>query len=610
MSFKGHRCSLPGVLRLGDSVTHLPPILPGTTLAGRILRHIRTLLLISPDHPETRIYYRSRTKIAAENERLVRELPPFIVHPFSSFRKCWEMMMYFVLTLHLVTLAFAFAFAPHLPYIVLSRIQLFDCVLCAMLGMEFTLKLITGYVSQGEIVLEPSRIVRYRLRWWNVINRMLLFVPYVLLLDELVRAFYQDAVMVYLCLVIYLYLLCIWRFRSINWYFAIVARGLFGLSEKQIRLLEPIMDTLYVLHWTSCLLYVVPMLTLSLLGDNRFEATFLVDVLWSHDQQRDAYHYPITHRSRLPPLNDLRDYFQRHLPKMSICAEFMAARLDDVERSVSVTYRYLRALMITFKISVQGGHSLSISHHFLHEWTQSLLLLGGWIWSTYILLLLIRTIITADASETQYDEILNEIDAFCRRMRLGEAVHRKMSRHFACHYHMHYFDVRPIRMQASDNLRRTVLMEVAFEPFLTRSDVFIGLPAYILQDIADQLRFELYLENDTILTAGSVAHTMYFLAVGTAAVYTPDGVELGHLIDGANFGAIALFRTAAQRTVSVVALEVCEVYRLERSNFQKLMKPHSYLLGHVVKQAEKRIQERSVSIQEFPDEQYYDTFFY
>ncbi|XP_053665704.1 uncharacterized protein LOC128714848 [Anopheles marshallii] len=610
MSFKGHRCSLPAVLRLGNSETHLPPILPGTTLAARILRHIRTLLLLSPEHPETRIYYRSRTKIAAENARLVRELPPFIVHPFSSFRKCWEMVMYFVLTLHLVTLAFAFAFAPHLPYVVLCRIQLFDCVLCALLGTEFAVKLVTGYVSQGEVILEPSRIVRYRLRWWNVANRMLLFVPYVLLLDELVRAFYQDAATAYLCLVIYLYLLCIWRFRSINWYFVTVARSLFGLSEKQIRYLEPIMDTLYVLHWTSCLLYVVPMLTLSLLGDNQFEANFLVDVLWSHDQHRDATLYPITHRPRLPPISNVRDYFHQHLPKSSMCGEFMAARLHDVEHNVSVTYRYLRAMMITLKISVQGGHSLSVTHDFLHEWTQSLLLLGGWIWSTYILLLLIRTIITADASETQYDEILNEIDAFCRRMRLGHAVNRKMSRHFACHYRMHYFDVRPIRVQASDSLRRTVLMEITFQRFLARSNLFRDLPPYILEDIADQLQFEIYLEQDTIIEAASAANAMYFLAIGTAAVYAPDGVELGHLIDGANFGAIALFRTDAQHTVRVVALEVCEVYRLERDNFQTLLKPHSYLLGQVVKHADKRIQERNLSMNECPDEQYYDTFFY
>uniref|UniRef100_A0A182W7R7 Cyclic nucleotide-binding domain-containing protein n=1 Tax=Anopheles minimus TaxID=112268 RepID=A0A182W7R7_9DIPT len=603
MSSKGHRCSLPAVLRSGDSVTHLPPILPGTTLASRILRHIRTLLLLSPDHPETRIYYRSRTKIAAENARLVRELPPFIIHPFSTFRKCWEMLMYFVLTLHLVTLAFVFAFAPHLPYKALWRIQLFDCVLCAMLGSEFVLKLATGYVSQGEVILEPSRIVRYRLRWWNVANRMLLFVPYVLLLDELVRAFYQDAVAAYLCLVIYLYLLCIWRFRSINWYFGTVARSLFNLSEKQIRYLEPIMDTLHVLHWTSCLLYVVPLLTLSLLGNNQFEASFLVDVLWSHDQHRDAVLYPITHRSRLTLDNNFQEYFQEHLPKSSECGEFIVARLHDVEQNVSVTYRYLRAMMITLKISVQGGHSLSVANDFLHEWTQSLLLLGGWIWSTYILLLLIRTIITSDASETQYDEILNEIDAFCRRMRLGDRISRKMIRHFACHYRMHYFDVRPIRIQASDNLRRTVLMEIAFQPFLARCDVFHDLPPYVLQDIADELRFGIYLEQDTIIEAGSMANSMYFLPVGTAAVYTPDGVELGHLIDGANFGAIALFRKDAKRTVSVVALEVCEVYRLERDSFQKLVKPHSYLLGQLCEEAELLPLDQLLPLKKFCEEE-------
>uniref|UniRef100_A0A182MZC5 Cyclic nucleotide-binding domain-containing protein n=1 Tax=Anopheles dirus TaxID=7168 RepID=A0A182MZC5_9DIPT len=610
MSSQAHRCLLPVVLRLGDSETHLPPVLPGTSLAARCLRHIRTLLLISPKHPETHIYYRSRTKIAAENERLVRELPPFIVHPFSSFRKCWEMVMYFVLTLHLLTLAVAFAFAPHLQLAVLVRIQLFDCALCALLGLEFALKLVTGYVSQGEVVLDPRRIVRYRLHWWNVVNRMLLFVPYVLVLDELVVAFYQDAVVVYICVVVYLYLLCIWRFKAINWYFATVARSLFGLSEKQIRYLEPIMDTLYVLHWTTCLLSAIPMLTLALLDDNRFESHFLVDVLWSHDQRRDALHYPITHRDRLPAMTNYTAYFEEHAPKASICAEFMAARLADVEYGVTVPYRYLRAMMITLKISLQGGHSLSVAHHFLHEWTQSLLLLGGWIWSTYILLLLIRTIITADASSTQYDEILNEIDAFCGRKRLGRGINRKMSTHFACHYRLHYFDVRPIRAQASDNLRRTVLTEIAFQPFLTRADVFRELPVYVMQDIADQLRFELYLEQDTILAAGGAAEAMYFLATGTAAVYTVDGVELGHLIDGANFGAIALFRPDALRTVSVVALEVCEVYRLDRANFQKLIKPHSYTMAQVVKLADKRIQERSQSVEGTPDEQHFDTFFY
>ncbi|XP_053676779.1 uncharacterized protein LOC128726954 [Anopheles nili] len=612
MDTKGHRCSLPGTLRHGESDTHLPPILPGTSLTGRLLRHIRALLLVSPRHPETRNYYRSRTEIRAENARLVRELPPFIIHPFSSLRRCWEMMIYFVLTVHLVTLAFAFAFAPHLSREVLNRLQLFDTVLCALLGMEFALNLVTGYVHQGEVVLDPRRIVRYRLRCWNLANRMLLFVPYVLLLDELVRAFYQDSVLAYLCLVVYLYLLCVWRFRNVRWYFATVARSLFRLSVKQIRFLEPIMDTLYVLHWTACVLYVLPLLSMPLIGEGQFESHFLVDVLWAQDQARNDHLYPIQHRSRLPPVADYRAYFrQRHSASPSTeLTQFVEARLTDVEHRVSVTYRYLRATMITLKVSLQGGHSLSLTDYFMHEWLYSLLLLGGWIWFTYVLLLLIRTLVTADASRTRYDEILNEADAFCRERRLRPAMREKMSRQIACRFRLRYFDEAPIRAHASDHLYRSFLTEVVCKAFLARAELFRELPTYLMVEIADLMQFELYQEQDRIVIAGEAAQAMYFLAMGTAAVYTAEDVEIGHLVDGANFGAVALFRTDILHPVTVVSLEVCEVYRLVWGNFQQLFKPHGFLLAPMVKQAEKRILERVLLEEEHPEERYFDPFFY
>ncbi|KFB48067.1 hypothetical protein ZHAS_00016037 [Anopheles sinensis] len=602
----GHRCSLPGALRADGSETHLPPILPGTSLWARFFRYLRTLLLVSPTHPGTRTYYRSRTKVSAENERLVRDLPPFVVHPFSRFRQCWEAVIYCVLTLHLQLLAFSFAFAPHLARGMLGGLQLIDVGFCMVLGIEFALKLVTGYVAEdGVVVLDPRRIVRYRLRWWNVANRLLLIVPYVVLLDELVRAFYQDAALMYLALVVYLYVLCIWRFRTVGWYFRSIAQGMFGISGRQLGFIEPILDSLYVLHWTTCLVYIVPLLTVSVLGGSHSEANFLVDILWTHDHQRDTIHYPITHRARIEP-DDFKHFLQEHLDGNH--AEFFATKLEDLERNVTVPYRYLRALMITLKISLQGGHSLSVGNHFLHEWMQSLLLLGGWIWSTYVLLLLIRTLQTADASDTGYDETLNEIDAFCHTQRLSAVTNRKMARHVACRFRSRFFDERPILTHATDNVRRRLLTEFGvFRAFLARADVFRDFPPYLLEDISGRLRFELVLEEDTIVKAGSGASSMYFLASGTTAVYAPDGTELGHLIDGANFGAIALFRAGALRAVTVVALEVCELYKLDRSEFLQVMKPHTYFLAQLTKQMERRITEAAGLTLE---DRLFDTFFY
>ncbi|XP_035778134.1 potassium/sodium hyperpolarization-activated cyclic nucleotide-gated channel 1-like [Anopheles albimanus] len=611
-----HRCSLPGAFRTNDSETHLPPNLPGTPLYARLLKLLRSTLLVSPKHPETRNYYRSRTKISAENERLVHQLPPFIVHPFSVFRKCWELVVFIALTLHLLTLAFLVSFAINLDRSTLLLLQLFDILLCLLLALEFLLQLVTGYVDEGEIVLELGKIVRHRLRCWTIGNQVLLFVPYVLVLDELVVAFYQDSVLVYLCLLVYLYLLCVWRFRSVNAYFDTFAKGWLNLSHKQLSFIKPILSTLYVLHWTACLLYIAPMLALSILREDQDEAHLLVDVLWTYDQHRDASLYPISHRNRLE-IDDVWHYLGERLGRQLLEEEnetdsraFLQAKLDDVHYNVSVAYRYLRALMITLKVGLQGGHSLSVGHHFLHEWIQSLLLLGGWIWSTYILLLLIRSIMMEDASSTQYDEVLNEIDAFCKKKRLSRAQHRKLCRHFAYHYRMHYFDERAVLAHASGNLRRQVLLDVTQSACLNRSEIFRDLPAYLLEDITERLRFELFLEQDTITTAGSTADAMYFLACGTAAVYTPDGVELGHLVDGSNFGAVALFRRDARHTVTVVTLEVCEVYWLERTDFQQLMKPHPYLWAQMVKQAEKRMKEAGLYASTSSEEQYYDTFLY
>ncbi|XP_052864151.1 uncharacterized protein LOC128270773 [Anopheles cruzii] len=606
-----HHCKLPGAMRADESETHLPPILPGTTLCSRLLRYLRSSLLVSPNHPETRIYYQSRTKISAENERLVHQLSPFVIHPFSQFRMCWGMLIFFVLILHLVTLGFAFCFAPHLPHRYLWLLQIFDTLLCLMLAVEFLLQLFTGYESEGVIVLDPTRIVRYRLRWWNLTNSTLLLVPYVLLLDKLVVAFYQDAVLMYLGTVVYLYLLCVWRFTTINRYFETIAKGLLRLSLRQIHFVKAILNTLYVLHWTACLLYIVPMLSLSLLNEDRPEANFLVDVLWTQDQQRDAEHYPIRHRARLVVV-DFHAHFRKNLAEqppddVTNSVAFLGGKLDDVHYNVTVPYRYLRALMITLKISLQGGHSLSVGAHFLHDWLQSLLLLCGWLWSTYILLLLVRSIMVADASTTRYDEILNEIDAFCTKKLLSRTLRQKLRHHFECHYRMHYFDERPILAHTSDYLRREMLLDVAHSAFLRRVDLFRDLPQYLLEDIADGLRFELFLAQDPITTADSKASAMYFLASGTAAVYTPDGEELGHLVDGANFGAVTLFRKDAKRTVSVVALEVCEVYWLEGNDFRRLMKPHPSLWAYITKLAEKHM----VGDQpENGEDRFFNTFLY
>lgn len=61
---------------------------------------------------------------------------------------------------------------------------------------------------------------------------------------------------------------------------------------------------------------------------------------------------------------------------------------------------------------------------------------------------------------------------------------------------------------------------------------------------------------------------MYFIDRGTVAIYSESGKEVCHLRDGDFFGEIALVMKHRFRTASVVAVTNCELFRLERADFE------------------------------------------
>ena len=67
--------------------------------------------------------------------------------------------------------------------------------------------------------------------------------------------------------------------------------------------------------------------------------------------------------------------------------------------------------------------------------------------------------------------------------------------------------------------------------------------------------------------------------------------------DGAHFGEIALLVQDQRRVASVIAIEVCEVYRLDRRDFRKCIAVHSELFSEIEQIAAERM-ERTLAIEE------------
>ncbi|XP_058453942.1 uncharacterized protein LOC131431964 [Malaya genurostris] len=603
---EGHICNLPH-----DSGTNLVSIGPETSVWTRICRRVRKCMLLSPEHPDTSAYFKSFAQIANENKRLVEDFPVYIIHPLSVFRKYWDIVMFITLTIHMLTLSFVVSYLIYIDVADFPWIIRFDMVLSAILTAEVLMKFITGYVvaETKEVVLEPGKIVWNYLRYFRVVYDMLGAFPFILFLYKLDESYYNKEPLFYLILILFLYVVHLFRFIDINRYFEVLPK-FFNASENKVMIMKLIIATIYVLHWTSCISDIFPLVAMnSPIRDRPSKETILMNSFLT-DLNRAYYrHMDLPGFLQLKRNLALKNPFPRTFQELVSAPDqaFVVRKINDAVQNETLLRLYIRSIMDSIHVALQSVHVETNGPTVTYDLLTSYLVFAGWIWLTYVTLTLIRVIISYDLSETKYDEIVNELNAFAHNKRLNAESKDKMLRHFANRYRMKYFNEEEIQNTISNNLRRSIRMETC-QHLVKNVELFRNLPHALIEDIVDRLTMEVFLENDVIIQAGTFGDAMYFIASGTAAVYSVAGRELGHLVDGAHFGEISLLKRDQKRTANVVALEACEVYKLSYADFQLLIEPHSNLLGQMQKLADERLAKIQQARDKVSEEDVYENF--
>ena len=95
-----------------------------------------------------------------------------------------------------------------------------------------------------------------------------------------------------------------------------------------------------------------------------------------------------------------------------------------------------------------------------------------------------------------------------------------------------------------------------------------GLPGPALVALASQLDAEHADAGRTVITAGSTGDRFYLVRSGRLQAVAVDGTVLSTMSAGEGFGELALL-DGTPRTVTVQALEACELWSLDRSHFQR-----------------------------------------
>ena len=77
-----------------------------------------------------------------------------------------------------------------------------------------------------------------------------------------------------------------------------------------------------------------------------------------------------------------------------------------------------------------------------------------------------------------------------------------------------------------ENLR-TEIRYHKLRTFVKNVTIFDSIPSEILEKVFIQLKKEIYLPQDVIITAGVSGDSMFFISSGTVAVFSPTGKEVG-----------------------------------------------------------------------------------
>ncbi|XP_076289994.1 potassium/sodium hyperpolarization-activated cyclic nucleotide-gated channel 1 [Lasioglossum baleicum] len=507
-----------------------------------LLEKFKRLFNVSANTPKTNLYLHSMAAAFAE-ERRHDALPYWwIIHPFSRWRFVWDMIMLVVYMIAFLTIPF------FVCYVVMShdatRVDNFNIVIYLICWVDIGTSCISGYYAkeQKQVQLDPWIILSYYMKTYFILD-VLTSLPW----DHITLPWRYPPGMKTNIMVIVLNLLPLLKlFRythMINSLFELFTY--LGVMHLYYEVFTTILLAIYMMFWCACLSYLIPALML--------------------------------HITSTRPED---------------CEECWMTGLDHA----SIGHRFQHSFfMVVEKVST-SGYGLYIPVTDGHLILSSFLMVMGRLLDCYIVVMVIQIKALARQSKSKFHEIMNQVIAYTIQKQLPTHMKNRLLNYYRHRFRYSYFREKSILMNLSEQLR----MEIAFQAnhrLVENVAIFKAMPKHLLRAIVKSLKFELYLPNDVIVKAGAHGDCMFFISAGTVAVLTPTGKEICHLDDGAHFGEVALLVPDQRRVASVIAIEVCEVYRLDRKDFRKCIAVHTELFAKLEYIASERIQ-RAVDIEE------------
>ncbi|CAH1376699.1 hypothetical protein MTP99_018105 [Tenebrio molitor] len=507
-----------------SSKSFLPPLSRNANVFTKIKRFIKKLILVTENNPRTFEFFRNNVEIVQERKRQVAS-GSWIIHPFSTFRLYYEMWMAVIFLLCMIYMPLESSF----KYIMKTDVRGLDLFLCISCMVDIGLNFRTGYCVQMEYIeMRPGAIAKNYVCGIYFICDVISSIPELKLHDQALE------------IVEYIDYCSMFKIVRIGTCLEYVKRTLIYFKTRRFVFLVTKLTVLLFLvtHYVSCILFFLPI---------------LFEHIKSHKRAGQSKRF----RDKFN--NTFSDFISAYLQNSFVSASLILgveieAKYDDP------WITYLFGMFVYF--------------------------FGKLIMSA-IIVIIVDVMGIRNCLEIKYFAMMSQIDSFMSVNQFPLPLRKKMKEFYSYKYRQKYFNEDRIERFISDKLRKEIKYH-ACRKMVHSVKIFETLPQEILEDILTYLKQEIYMRRDVVAQAGAPGDCMYFLASGTVAVSSPSGKEICHLVDGDYFGEICLLIPKQTRIATVVALETCEIYNLDRKSFRKCLQTNSQLYKEIQLQAKRR----------------------
>lgn len=503
-------------------------------------RKWKSLIVLSIKHPLCSKYFKSESTVIEEKRKQLTSDHPYIIHPLSKLRIWYEtyLVVLYFMALMMNPIEAAYARKSLKEFMVnYYHLQTIVDILCLL---DVIINFFTGYIieSTRTIEIRPKKIAKNYLTsyfFFDVLSSIPRHAPYLIFPPP-----YPPSVI--LGLLSFFRLLKGPRLSTLTTLINRVAAHLNIRSNAVVRVTCAIVLMLNFLNFYTCLQTVVPRLA-------------------------DAY-------------------FTSKYQKLSWIYNYNINELQVGNRYIFASFR---AIAYFLGIRLRGMFDTQILSDYA---TAILTLVIGKIFMGVFWIVLSSSIVSSRMMEIKYNEVINQLNEYMRQKQLPQSLKDRLIQYYRFKYQKKYLREDMITTLLSESLKKEVNIHTC-KVLLSNVTLFSQLTKEQINQIVPKLVSEIFLPTDRIIQSGTEGHSMYFLSSGTVAVFTHSGREICHLTDGAYFGEISLVMKRQMRVATVIAVEITQVYRLDKKNFNKVMMKNKAIFKSIVACAERRLQEAS-----------------